>query len=70
MGDVQGVSAADVEASAVEIEVAAGVRFRVTHPLPCLDSRLANCFGLLHREGPHSIDQLRIAVHVLIKGNL
>lgn len=64
MGDVLGVDATDVEASAVEVDIE-GASLRVMHPLLCLESRLANCFGVLHREDSHSIGQLRVAIRVV-----
>lgn len=64
MGELYGLSRRDVVNTSIKVEWS-GVRFLVMHPLLCLESRLANSFGSLHRQSEHSFQQLDASIHIV-----
>lgn len=65
LDDLVGMSAAEVQARAVEWHLPDGKRLRILHPLDVLESRLKNLALLAIKRNAQGIEQARLAIEVV-----
>lgn len=64
LGSLAGLDRAEVERTAVQVEIAADVALRVMHPVAIVRSRLAN-IAILRRHDELTLRQMRASVHAV-----